>query len=141
MDLKSYLLEETRDCMVLLDTGANEVVAPFVQSVWDRLSDAHHDQDGSVRKVKLSMAGDRTIPGYLTEWGEVMMNDGDGSTKGEEAWLLPVSRLQEELGMPALYRAGGSAALIWPNGKEVTLRKMAGCSTCDGKTLRCLGTS
>ena len=76
-DLKSFLLEEARNCLVLLDTGANEVVTPFVQSVWGRLSDAHHDQGGSVAKVNLSMAGDRKRPGYLTEWGEVMMNKGD----------------------------------------------------------------
>ena len=58
MDLKSYLFEETRDCMVLLDTGANAVVTPFLQDVWDRLADAHNNQDGSVAKVKLSMAGE-----------------------------------------------------------------------------------
>ena len=34
MDLKSYLVEEMRDCMVLLDTGANEVVTPLLQDVW-----------------------------------------------------------------------------------------------------------
>ena len=122
MELKSYLSEETRDYKVLLDTGANEVVTPFVQNVWDRLTDAYNNQDGSVRKVKISMAGDRTRPGYLTDWGEVMMSN-DGLTKGEDTWILPVSRLQEELGMSAVYRAGGSAALIWPSGKEVTLRK------------------
>ena len=54
------------------------------------------------------------------------MLSNDGLTQREDTWILPVSRLQDELGMSALYRAGGSAALIWPSGKEVTLSNFDG---------------
>ena len=101
------------------------MVTPFVQNVWNRLTDAYTKHDGSVRKVKLSMAGDRTRPGYLTDWGEVMINN-DGLTKGADTLIIQVSRLHEELGMSALYRAGGSAVLTWPNGREVTLNRSDG---------------
>ena len=37
-----------------------------------------------------------------------------------------MSRLQEELGMSAIYRSGGSAALIWPAGKEIILNRIDG---------------
>ena len=104
----------TKDWLVLLDTGAHEVASPCVQEVWDQFEVADKSHDGSVTKVQLTMAGDRKRPGYFTRWGEVMMNN-DGLVTGEDVWILPMSRLQEELGMSAIYRSGGSAALIWPD--------------------------
>ena len=52
----------TKDCLVLLDTGSNEVVSPCVQEVWDQFEAADRSQDGSVAKVQLTMAGDRKRP-------------------------------------------------------------------------------
>ena len=52
--------------------------------------------------------------------------NNDGLVTGEDVWILPMSRLQEELGMSAIYRSGGSAALIWPDGKEILLNRIDG---------------
>ena len=58
----SYLGHATKDCLVLLDTGANDVVSPFVQEVWDQFEAAYKSHDGSVTRVQLTMAGDRKRP-------------------------------------------------------------------------------
>ena len=41
-------------------------------------------------------------------------------------WILPVGRLQAELGVSSNYKAGGSVVLIWPCGTDFECEKQDG---------------
>ena len=55
-----------------------------------------------------------------------MMKDGTASNATGSGWILPVARIQEELGMQALYKADAAAVLMWPGGDEIELTKHQG---------------
>jgi len=69
----------------------------------------------------MKLAGGVVVPGVMTKLGEVMMKGGARKNEFDVAWILPVSRTQEELGIKARWRGDGSAALIYPSGDVMEL--------------------
>ena len=114
------MLETAGQKRALVDTESNEVLTPYDQKLWDILMQGSEAHDGSIVKMVISLAGERTRIGYRSGWGEVMMEQ-KGTVELEDAWIMPMSRLQEELGMAALYRSDGSAVLIWPDNNVILL--------------------
>ena len=74
----------------------------------------------------MNLAGPVVVPGIRTKLGEVMMKEGMRRNDYDIAWILPVSRMQEELGIEARWRGDGTAALIYPTGDTIELVKNQG---------------
>ena len=66
------------------------------------------------------------VPGAMTKLGQVMIKEGMRRHDCDIAWILPVSRMQEELGIEARWRGDGTAALIYPTGDTIELIKEQG---------------
>ena len=107
---------------VLVDTGANELIRPYSKQWW---IDIECNKCKGTR-VKMKLAGNVTQPGLMTDIGEVMMRDGLKRNDYDIGWILPVSRIQEELCVEARWRGDGTAALYFPDGKVVELIKEQG---------------
>ena len=104
---------------VLVDTGANEVIRPYHHQWWMDIINGR--SKGS--KVVMKLAGNVTENGLMTATGEVMMRSSMKRGSYDIGWILPMSRMQEELGMEARWRGDGSAVLIYPDGTEIKLIK------------------
>ena len=107
---------------VLVDTGANELIRPYSNQWWIDIE--CNKCEGT--RVKMKLAGNVTQPGLMTDIGEVMMRDGLKRNDYDIGWILPVSRIQEELCVEARWRGDGTAALYFPDGKVVELIKEQG---------------
>ena len=79
----------------------------------------------------MKLAGNVVDYGYMTKYGEVMMKSGARGDESDIGWILPVTRIQDELGMQALYKADGTAVLISPSGQELALKKHQGLNFLD----------
>ena len=84
----------------------------------------------------MKLTGNVADCGSMTKHGEVMMRSGARGNDGDIGWILPVTRIQEELGMQALYKADGSAVLIAPSGQELALRNIKDSITLIGIPLK-----
>ena len=102
-----------------MDTGANEVIRPYNQEWW--LEVVTGKAKGKYGTMKL--AGNMTEYGAMTTYGEVMMKGGMNQGTHDIGWILPMARIQEELGMEARWKSDGSAVLMYPDGEEVKLVK------------------
>ena len=74
----------------------------------------------------MKLAGNVTEYGVMTVSGEVRMRSGMSRGAHDIGWILPMARIQEELGMEARWKCDGSAVLLCPDGKEVQLVKDQG---------------
>eukprot|EP00974_Lingulodinium_polyedra_P056719 5456357-Lingulodinium_polyedra.AAC.1 len=57
----------------------------------------------------------------MTEIGEVMMYGGQPKTKSDIGWILPICRLQDELGTAVEYQSDGKnycAARRWTKARD-----------------------
>ena len=86
---------------VLVDTGANELIRPHSKQWWIDME----CRKCKGTKVTMKLAGNVEQPGFMTDIGEVMMNVGLTINGYAIAWILPVSRMQEELNVEARWRA------------------------------------
>ena len=114
---------------VLVDTGANAAIRPYNHQWWN---DMAHGVAPS-KKVSMKLARNVADYGYMTKYGEVMMKSGARGDESDIGWILPVPRIQDELGMQALYKADGTAVLISPSGQELALKKHQGLTVLDGE--------
>ena len=112
---------------VLVDSGANELIRPFSRQWW---TDMEHKKCKGT-KVVMKLAGNVLVPGYMTGIGEVMMQENPRKHDYDITWILPVNRLQEELEVEVRWRADGTAALYFPDGKVVELIRQQGLSFID----------
>ena len=74
------------------------------------------------------------VPGVMAKLGEVMMKEGMRRNDYDIAWILPVSRMQEELGIEARWRGDGTAAFIYPTGDAIELVQEQGLAFTEGNT-------
>ena len=78
---------------VLVDTGANELIRPYIKQWWIDIE--CHKCKGT--NVTMKLAGNATLSGLMTDIREVMMKGDMKMNDYDIAWILPVSRMQEEL--------------------------------------------
>ena len=76
---------------------------------------------GNGQKVNMKLAGNVTKATAMNQFGEVMIKDSQPKGQYDIGWILPVSRLQDELGITISYRGDGSSVLVYPTGDEVIL--------------------
>ena len=57
----------------------------------------------------------------MNEYGELMMEEDGTPTQSDIGWILPVSRLQNELGIGVAWNPDGSADLLRGNGVRTKL--------------------
>eukprot|EP00974_Lingulodinium_polyedra_P049232 4732114-Lingulodinium_polyedra.AAC.1 len=62
----------------------------------------------------------------MTEHGEVMMQNSQPKNDFDIGWILPVCRLQDELGMGVEYQTGGKTFLVTPDGDRLELKRYLG---------------
>ena len=103
--------------IVLVDTGANELIRPYTKQWWIDIE----CQTCKGTNVSTKLAGHITRPGYMTDIGGVMMQEDLKKNDYDIAWILPVSRLQEELNVAVRWRSDGTVGLYFPDGKVVEL--------------------
>ena len=78
--------------LVLVDSGANEVMRPYSASWWSEIESGHK---GEI--LTASLAGGLQMECAMTQHGEIMMKTGrTGDPYGK--WILPVCRMIVELG-------------------------------------------
>ena len=70
-------------------------------------------QPGTPATMKL--AGGAQVPGTVTTVGEVMVNDSFNNTGADITRILPVRRMQAELGSDARWKTDGAAVLLDPH--------------------------
>jgi len=105
----------------VVGTGANEVIRLYTHQWWMDIKCGTRQG----KKVSMELAGNVAVAGVMAKYGEGMMKDGVATNSGVE-WILPVSRMQEELGVEARWRGNGTAALIIANGCQIELVKEQG---------------
>ena len=79
----------------------------------------------------MNLAGNVTVQGAMTPLGEVMMKEGMRMNNCDISWILPVNRMQDELGIEARWRGDGTAALMWPSGEAIELVREQGLAFLD----------
>ena len=85
---------------VLVDSGANELIRPYNHQWW---IDIMYGK-GNGQKVNMKLAGNVTRATAMNQFGEVMIKDSRPKGQYDIGWILPVSRLQDELVMTIAYR-------------------------------------
>ena len=81
---------------------------------------------GEGNNCLLKLAGHVVVPGVMTKLGEVMTKEEMRRHDYDIAWIRPVSRMRERLGIAARWRGDGAAALIYPAGDTYELIKAQG---------------
>ena len=69
----------------------------------------------------MKLAGNVVKPAAMNQFGEVMIKDSQQKGQYDIGWILPVSRMQDELGIAVRWKGDGTAVLIYPTGDEVKL--------------------
>ena len=105
---------------MLLDSGANELIRPYNHDQWGATV---HGMEGSM--VRMYLAGNIVVSGAMTKFGEVMMQTGRHNDY-DIAWIIPVCRLQSELGYDVLYKRDNSCILISPEGNTIIIEPNRG---------------
>eukprot|EP00975_Prorocentrum_lima_P002285 498799-Prorocentrum_lima.AAC.1 len=59
----------------------------------------------------MKVAGNSTQGAMMTDLGEVMMQGGQPKTKYDIGWIVPVCRLQDELGATVEYQSNGQTVV------------------------------
>ena len=90
-----------------MDTGANEVIRPY-GSQWcvDIIKGKRKG-----KRVALSLAGNNVCQAVMNEFGELMMEENKTPSQADIGWILPVSRLQQELRIGVTWNPDGTADL------------------------------
>ena len=101
---------------VLVDSGANEIIRPYHHQWWIDINKGKRPG----KKVGLSLAGNSVRVAIMNEFGELMMEE-EKPTPSDIGWILPVSRLQGELGMGVMWNPDGTADLLHPDGQRTSL--------------------
>ena len=96
-----------------MDTGANEIIRPYNHQWWTVIINGKSKGN----KVVMKLAGNVTENGLMTATGEVMMRSSMKRGDYDIGWILPMSRMQEELGMEARWKSDGTPVLIYPIGE------------------------
>eukprot|EP00974_Lingulodinium_polyedra_P012684 1228542-Lingulodinium_polyedra.AAC.1 len=73
--------------------GANDTIKPYCHQWWVNMK--RGKSRGTAVNVKV--AG-HSSHGAMTEHGEVLMYNGQPKTERDIGWVLPICRLQDELG-------------------------------------------
>eukprot|EP00974_Lingulodinium_polyedra_P060305 5813085-Lingulodinium_polyedra.AAC.1 len=76
--------------------------------------------------VNMKIAGNSTHGAVMTEHGEVMMQSVQNKSDDDIGWILPVCRLQDDLGMAIAYQADGKTVLRAPDGQKVDVSRHQG---------------
>ena len=103
--------------MVLVDTGANEVVRPHSErDLWQIENEAK-----GTRKTKVRLAGGKWYEAGMTVCGEYMLGPSNGGGYAAESrakgpWILPMIRGRRELGLDLTWWWDG----CWLSGGQCT---------------------
>ena len=62
------------------------------------------------------------------------MKNGARGDEHDIGWILPVTGIQDGLGVQALYKADGTAVIIAPSGQELALKNHQGLNFLDWET-------
>jgi len=109
---------------VLMDSGANEVVRPYNPAWWNEVMVLRNKG----KPVKVKLAGGQEIEAAMTQHGEIMLPDKNYQDK--VGWILPVSRLTNELGVQVTWAPGGGI-ITQADGRKVKARTEQGLTFLD----------
>ena len=88
----SYLAHATKDCLVLLDTGATEVVRSFNMWEWQQIERRRPFK----RKVCVGLAMNNSVEAGITMGGELMRAPSrNGIGPRNCHWICPISRCRK----------------------------------------------
>ena len=89
-------------------------------------------------KVNMKVAGNSTQGAMMTDLGEVMMQGGQPKTKYDIGWIVPVCRLQDELGAAVEYQSDGQTVVRLGDGKRLEMKRYQGLTFMDWDDFACL---
>ena len=96
---------------VLVDSGANQVLRPWDQEVEKEL--------GQATPLNVTLASGEMRQGWKTCQGEVVLPRKFSQPHAKTPWILPVSRLVQELGYQVVWKPA-AVELVAPSGNKVT---------------------
>ena len=117
VSIKSLEAVKAHGVVVLIDSGANEVVRPFNQSWWDQIQ---QQKIKGADRLHVKLADGSDVKAVMTQYGEVMF---PASMSRSMKWIAPVSRMSEELGIRTVFDPEG-AYLVFPSKRRVGLKEI-----------------
>ena len=97
---------------VLLDSGANELVRPYHEKLWNDIIGGRLQGEW----LDVTLAGGIASKALKTDGGEIMFPPDDGGLFG--SWIVPVMRMTDELGARVQWTSDG-CTVKFPDGQKV----------------------